>query len=73
MSMSSENPSSSEERNAAIYVAVIDGATYGDLAKRYGISRVRVQKAYVRERTNAWEARRQGETTYLDRPIPSDV
>ncbi|WP_395395392.1 hypothetical protein WBP07_08100 [Novosphingobium sp. BL-8A] len=71
--MPSANPSPNEERNAAIYVAVIDGATFGELAARYGISRVRVQKAYARERTNAWEARRQGETTYLDRPIPADV
>ena len=61
------------DRNTAIYVAVIDGATYGELAERYGISRVRVQKAYARERTNAWEARRRGETSYLDHPIPADV
>jgi transposase len=61
------------ERNTAIYVAVVDGATFGELAERYGISRVRVQKAYARERTNAWEARRRGETSYLDRPIPADV
>ena len=60
-------------RNMAIYVAVIDGATFGELALRYGISKVRVQKAYSRERTNAWEARRRGETSYLDRPIPADV
>ena len=64
---------SERDRNTAIYVAVIDGATYGELAAHYGISRVRVQKAYARERTNAWEARRRGETSYLDRPIPGDV
>lgn len=62
-----------QARNAAIYVAVIDGATFGELAERYGISKVRVQKAYARERTNAWEARRRGDTSYLDRPIPTDV
>jgi len=61
------------ERNIAIYVTVIDGATYGELAARYGISRVRVQKAYACERTNAWEARRRGETSYLDRQILTDV
>lgn len=61
------------DRNIAIYVAVVDGATFGELAEKYNISRVRVQKAYARERTNAWEARRRGETSYLDRPIPSDV
>ena len=61
------------DRNRAIYVAVVDGATFGDLALRYRISNVRVQKAYSRERTNAWEARRRGETSYLDRPIPADV
>ncbi len=71
--MSSGNPNPNEERNAAIYIAVIDGATFGELAARYGISRVRVQKAYARERTNAWEARKQGATSYLDRPIPADV
>ncbi|GLK44450.1 MULTISPECIES: hypothetical protein [Novosphingobium] len=71
--MTAENLSPEHERNAAIYVAVIDGATYGQLAERYGISKVRVQKAYARERTNAWEARRQGETSYLGRPIPKDV
>ena len=71
--MPSENPSPNDERNAAIYVAVVDGATFGELATRYGISRVRVQKAYARERTNAWEARKHGATTYLDRPIPKDV
>jgi hypothetical protein len=60
-------------RNIAIYVAVIDGATFGELAARYDISRVRVQKAYARERSNAWEARRQGATSYLGRPIPADV
>lgn len=62
-----------QERNCAIYVAVVDGATFGELAERYGISKVRVQKAYARERTNAWEARRRGDTSYLDRPIPADV
>lgn len=62
-----------QERNAAIYVAVLDGATFGELAERYGISKVRVQKAYARERTNAWEARSQGETSYRDRRIPADV
>ena len=71
--MTPENSSPNHERNAAIYVAVIDGATFGELAERYGISRVRVQKAYARERTNAWEARKRGETSYLDRPIPRDV
>jgi transposase len=71
--MSQETPTSAAERNAAIYVAVVDGATFGDLAERYGISRVRVQKAYARERTRAWEARGRGETRYLDRPIPADV
>jgi len=71
--MTPENPSPTDARNAAIYVAVIDGATFGELAQRYGISRVRVQKAYARERTNAWEARRHGDTSYLGRPIPSDV
>jgi transposase len=65
--------SSTETRNAAIYVAVIDGATFAELAERYGISRVRVQKAYARERTNAWEARKRGDTSYLSRPIPADV
>lgn len=64
---------STSERNAAIYVAVVDGATFGELAARYGISRVRVQKAFARERTRAWEARGRGETSYLDRPIPADV
>ncbi|EJL33741.1 hypothetical protein [Novosphingobium sp. AP12] len=67
------NSSPEHERNTAIYVAVVDGATFGDLAERYGISKVRVQKAYARERTNAWEARSRGHTTYLDRPIPEDV
>jgi transposase len=67
------NSSPEQERNTAIYVAVVDGATFGDLAERYGISKVRVQKAYARERTNAWEARRRGDVTYLDRPIPEDV
>jgi hypothetical protein len=71
--MVSESPSPDRDRNAAIYVAVIDGATFGELASRYGISRVRVQKTYARERTNAWEARGPGETSYLDRPIPADV
>ena len=71
--MSSGNPSPTDERNAEIYVAVIGGATFGQLAERYGISKVRVQKAYARERTNAWEARRLGETTYRNRPIPKDV
>lgn len=65
--------STNRDRNIAIYVAVIDGATFGELAERHKISRVRVQKAYARERTNAWEARRRGETSYLDRPIPGDV
>ena len=71
--MAPENPGSTNERNAAIYVAVIDGATFGELAERYGISRVRVQKTYARERTNAWEARKRGDTSYLGRPIPADV
>lgn len=61
------------DRNIAIYVAVIDGATFGELAAQHGISKVRVQKAYARERTNAWEARGRGDTSYLDRPIPADV
>jgi Mor family transcriptional regulator len=67
------NSSPEQKRNTAIYVAVVDGATFGDLAERYGISKVRVQKAYARERTNAWAARSRGDTTYLDRPIPEDV
>lgn len=62
-----------DERNAAIYVAVMDGATYGQLAERYGISRVRVQKAFAREREKAWEARRNGAASYRDRPFPEDV
>jgi hypothetical protein len=61
------------DRNIAIYVAVIDGATFGELAAQYRISRVRVQKAYARERSNAWESRSRGETSYLERPIPADV
>ncbi|TCM16028.1 hypothetical protein EDF56_10816 [Novosphingobium sp. PhB165] len=65
--------SPAHERNTAIYVAVIDGATFGALAERYGISRVRVQQVYARERANAWEARSRGATSYLDRPIPKDV
>lgn len=69
----SEYPSPTDERNAKIYAAVIDGATFAQLAERYGVSKVRVQKAYARERTNAWEARRQGATSYLGRPIPKDV
>lgn len=64
---------SEQERNAAIYVAVMDGATFGQLAEKYGISRVRVQKAYAREREKAWEARKSGESSYRDRPFPSDV
>lgn len=71
--MSSGNSNPTQERNAEIYVAVVDGATFAQLAERYGISKVRVQKAYARERTNAWEARRLGETSYLGRPIPKDV
>jgi transposase len=71
--MTAENLSPEQERNAAIYIAVIDGATFAQLAERYGISKVRVQKAYARERTNAWEARRLGETSYLGRSIPKDV
>jgi transposase len=71
--MVQDSSNTTDERNAAIYVAVVDGATYGDLAERYGISKVRVQKAYARERTNAWEARRRGETSHLGRPIPADV
>jgi hypothetical protein len=67
-----DGSSPTQERNAAIYVAVIDGATFGELAAQYGISKVRVQKAYARERTNAWEARARGATTHLDRPIPAD-
>lgn len=71
--MTLESSSPDRERNIAIYIAVIDGATFGELAAAHGISRTRVQKAYARERTNAWEARRQGETSYLGRPIPEDV
>lgn len=71
--MVQESSSPTDERNAAIYVAVIDGATFGQLAERYNISKVRVQKAYARGRTNAWEARKRGETSYLGRPIPEDV
>jgi hypothetical protein len=71
--MTAGNLSPEHERNAAIYVAVIDGATFGQLAEQYGISKVRVQKAYARERTNAWEARKLGETSYRGRPIPNDV
>ncbi|MFK4872361.1 hypothetical protein [Novosphingobium sp. ZW T3_23] len=67
------DPSPEQERNAAIYVAVMDGATFAQLAEKYGISRVRVQKAYARERENAWEARKRGESSYRDRPFPSDV
>lgn len=71
--MDAGSSSPNQDRNEAIYVAVIDGATFGELAERYGISKVRVQKAYARERTIAWEARRRGETQHLDRPIPKDV
>lgn len=71
--MEESRASPEQERNAAIYVAVMDGATFGQLAEKYGISRVRVQKAYARERENAWEARRRGESSYRDRPFPSDV
>jgi len=71
--MVSGSSSPDRDRNVAIYVAVIDGATFGELAEEYNISRVRVQKAYARERSNAWEARRRGDTSYLRRPIPSDV
>jgi Mor family transcriptional regulator len=56
--MTAGDLSPKHERNAAIYVAVIDGATFGQLAERYGISKVRVQKAYARHRTNAWEGRK---------------
>jgi hypothetical protein len=61
------------DRNIAIYVAVIDGATFGELAAQHGISKVRVQKAFARERSNAWDARSRGDTSYLDRPFPADV
>lgn len=61
------------DRNIAVYRAVIDGATFAELAARHSISRTRVQKAYARERTNAWEGRRQGKTSHLGRPIPEDV
>ncbi|WP_313441324.1 hypothetical protein [Novosphingobium sp.] len=71
--MELSDPSPEQERNAAIYVAVMDGATFAQLAEKYGISRVRVQKAYARERENAWEARKRGESSYRDRPFPSDV
>ena len=71
--MEQSGSSLEQERNAAIYVAVLDGATFGQLAEQYGISRVRVQKAYARERANAWEARKRGESSYRDRPFPSDV
>jgi hypothetical protein len=37
--MTAENLSPEHERNAAIYVAVIDGTTFGQLAERYGISK----------------------------------
>lgn len=71
--MEQSSPSPEQERNAAIYVAVLDGATFGQLAERYGISRVRVQKAYAREREIAWEARKHGESSYRDREFPEDV
>ncbi|EIZ81152.1 hypothetical protein WSK_0097 [Novosphingobium sp. Rr 2-17] len=71
--MKQSDSSPEQERNAAIYVAVIDGATFGQLAEKYCISKVRVQKAYARERENAWEARKRGECSYRDRPFPSDV
>lgn len=61
--MAAGNLSPEHELNAAIYVAVVDGATFGQLAERYGISKVRMQKADARERKNAWEARKRGETT----------
>jgi hypothetical protein len=71
--MVSETSRPNADRDVAIYIAVLDGATFGELARQHGISRVRVQKTYARERTNAWEARRRGATSYLDRPIPADV
>lgn len=71
--MEHSTSSPEQERNEAIYVAVLDGATFGQLAEKYGISRVRVKKAYARERENAWEARKRGASDYLDRPFPSDV
>ncbi len=71
MALGSSSPD--RDRNVAIYVAVIEGATFGELAAKYDISRVRVQKIYAQERSNAWEARRRGDTSYLGRPIPSDV
>jgi hypothetical protein len=71
--MVSETSRLNADRNVAIYIAVLDGATFGELAKQHGISRVRVQKTYARERMNAWEARRRGATSYLNRPIPGDV
>jgi hypothetical protein len=71
--MARDDPGPTQERNTKIYHAVVDGATFGELAVRHGISKVRVQKAYARERSKAWEARRLGETTYLGRPIPKDV
>jgi hypothetical protein len=71
--MAAESTRPNSDRDVAIYTAVLDGATFAELAKLHGISRVRVQKTYARERTNAWEARRRGATSYLDRPIPADV
>lgn len=61
------------ERNKAIYVAVMDGATFAQVAAQYGISRNRVREVFARERDNAWTARKNGETSYLDRPFPDDV
>ena len=53
--MERSGSSPEQQRNAAIYVAVMDGATFGQLAQKYAISKVRVQKAYARERENASE------------------
>lgn len=62
-----------QERNQAIYVAVMDGATFAELAEKHGISRERVKQLYHRERANAWIARSKGEASYLDRAFPADV
>jgi hypothetical protein len=53
--------STDRDRNLAIYVTVIDGATFGELASSYGISRVRVQKGLrprTHERLGSAETRR---------------
>lgn len=68
-----QGSASPDERNKAIYVAVVDGATFAQVAEQYGISRNRVREVFARERDNAWTARRLGETSYLGRPFPADV